>query len=122
MPVTRIPMSWDVQADVTLEDGTSHRVGPFGPRDLIAAERQFGLPSDLIRQMPRLEHVAFCSWLTLQRRGVLPDKMTFDAFVERLSDVVAEVETPEEPKRKDEEEPEAEEPGLATALSPNGSP
>lgn len=118
MPVTRIPMSWDIQVDVTLEDGTTHRVGPFGPRDLIAAERHFGLPSDLIRQMPRLEHVAFCSWLTLQRRGVFPDKMTFDAFVERLSDVTAEIETPEKPK----DEEEAEEPGPAMALSPNGSP
>lgn len=119
MPVTRIPMSWDVQADVTLEDGTTHRVGPFGPRDLIAAERQFGLPSDLIRQMPRTEHLAFCAWTQLQRRGVLPDKTTFDAFVDRLSDVTAEIETPEKPK-KDEEE--AEEPGPAMALSPNGSP
>lgn len=109
----RSSFTWTLEADVVLEDDTTHRVGPFGPRDLIDAERQFGMPMALMMQYPRLEHVAFLAWRQLIRRGVISGE--FDAFVERLADMTTETEEPQA-------EEEAEEPGPAMALSPNGSP
>lgn len=124
MPTTKIIVSWDIEADVTLEDGSTHRVGPFGPRDLIAAERYFSLPSDLIRSMPRTEHLAFCAYEQLRRRGVFSGETNFDTFIDRLAGVTAEREmTVDEAKAKIQEaKEEKEEPGLAMAPSPNGSP
>jgi hypothetical protein len=113
MPIVNVGFGFNLQADVVLEDGTKHRVGPFGPSDLIAFERHFKVPSIYLRDMLRTEWVAFLAFNQLAHRKLFSGN--FDDFVGRLSDMTAEADVLQ-PEEEDEE------PGPATEPSPSGSP
>lgn len=115
MPSQPVSFAFELVADVVLEDGTKHRVGPFGPRDLVAFERQFKVPATFLGEMPRMEWVAFLAYTQLRHRRVLDPSTTFDGFLDRLSDLSGEIDVPEA-------EAEDEEPGPATEPSPSGLP
>jgi hypothetical protein len=117
VPSQPVSFAFELVADVVLEDGTKHRTGPFGPRDLVAFERQFKVPASFLGEMVRMEWVAFLAYNQLRYRKVLEPSTTFDGFLDRLSDLRGEVEVP-----APDEGGEDEEPGPATEPSPSGLP
>jgi hypothetical protein len=118
MPTVPVSFAFELVADVVLEDGTKHRVGTFGPRDLVAFERQFKVPASFLGEMPRMEWIAFLAYSQLRHRKVVDPALTFDGFLDRLSDLSGEMDIPA-PKDEGEED---EEPGPATEPLPSGSP
>lgn len=73
----------NVNITVTLTDGRTITVKKFGPPDMVAFERRFGVASAVMKTDPRLEYILFLTWSAARRSG-LEGLDDFDAFVEAI--------------------------------------
>lgn len=121
MPMVSVGFSYDLVTDVVLDDGSKHRVGPFGPRDLVAFEDKFGVSSSFLGEMTRTKWVAFLAYNQLSHKGALGKSMTFEEFIDKMDDLSAEVEVPDK-KEETEESGDDDGSGISTEPSPSGSP
>lgn len=95
----------EVPMTVTMADGTTHQVGKMGAAELIAFERQFGVPAGRLNEDQRLEYFVFLAYVSLRRQKLVNG--SFDEFLEGLEDVAVGT-----------EDPQGEGPGKAPASGP----
>lgn len=77
-------------------DGERREVSKFGPSDLVAFERHFGVPASVLapdengESNARIEWFCFLIWRALRRTGVIGKDVAFDEdFLDRIEEIEA---------------------------------